>query len=71
MTLVLWEMRAQRLCLLLVNYLTYGFVQMQLEMLLPSPVYLFSEDFILNLISVFITETEDKMSRVSHSMFIY
>lgn len=55
----------------LVNYLAYGFVQMQLEMVLPSPVYLFSEDFIFNLISVFITETEDEMSRVSHLMFIY
>lgn len=54
-----------------VNYLAYVFTQMQLEMLFPSPVYLFSEGFILNLISVFITETEDEMCRVSYLMFIY
>lgn len=57
--------------LLLVNYLAYGFTQIQLEMLPPPPLSLFSEDFIWNLISVFITETEDKMSRVSHLMFLY
>lgn len=58
------------LCLLWVNYLAYGFTQMQIQVLLPSPVYLFSEDFILSLISVFITDTEDWVSRVSHLVFI-
>lgn len=70
MTLILWEIRGQSSVCYWVNYLTYGSTQIQIQMSLPSPVYLFSEVFILNLISVFITVTEDWVSGVSHLMFI-